>query len=91
MSPRIELEFKENSQYQEGTISKIYQRPDKSHFQERKDLENLVNMASLVHKFLLKQADIDQILKIIHQNTQGYTLTYDNKRNTGRISSQLIL
>ena len=30
-SSRIDLEFKENSPYQEGIISKEYQRPDKSY------------------------------------------------------------
>ena len=65
MSPEIDLEFKENSPYQEGIISKTYQRPDKSYFQELKELENLINMCRLVQKFLLKQADIDKILKII--------------------------
>ena len=28
-SPKIDIEFKENSPYQEGIISKAYQRPDK--------------------------------------------------------------
>ena len=28
VSPTIDLEFKENSPYQEGIISKTYQRPD---------------------------------------------------------------
>ena len=36
-SPRIDLEFEENSLYQEGIISKAYQRPDKSYFQELKN------------------------------------------------------
>ena len=62
-SPRIDLEFKENSPYQEGIISKTYQRPDKSYFQEPNELENLVNTGRLVQKFLPKQADIDKILK----------------------------
>ena len=47
-SPRIDLEFNENSLYQEGIISETYQRPDKSYFQELKVLENLVNMGRLV-------------------------------------------
>ena len=34
VSLRIELEFEKNSPYQEGIISKTYQRPDKSYFQE---------------------------------------------------------
>ena len=65
MSPRIDLEFEENSPYQQGIIFKIYQRPDKSYFQELKELENLVNAGRLVQKFLPKQADIDKILQII--------------------------
>ena len=47
-SPRIDMAFEENSPYQEGIISKTYQRPDKSYFQEPKELENLVNMGRLV-------------------------------------------
>ena len=46
-------------------ISETYQRSDKSYFQELQELENLVNMGRLVQKFLLKQTDIDKILKII--------------------------
>ena len=67
VSPRIDLENKENSPYQEGVISETYQMPDKSYFEEPKDLENLVNMGRLVQKFLSKQADIDKILKIIQR------------------------
>ena len=65
MSPRIDLKFEEKSPYLEGIIAKTYQRPDKSYFQEQLELENLVNMGRLIQKFLLKQADIDKILKII--------------------------
>ena len=63
--PKIDIEFEENSPHQEGIISEFYQRPDKSYFQEPKDLESLVNTSKLVQKFLPKQADIDKILKII--------------------------
>ena len=71
-SPRIDLEFKGNSLYQEGIISKTYQRPDKSYFQELQELENLVNTCRLVQKFLPKQADIDKILEIIqHKILKG--------------------
>ena len=31
--PKIDIEFEENSPYQEGIISEAYQRPDKSYFQ----------------------------------------------------------
>ena len=63
--PKIDLEFEENSPYQEGIISETYQRPDKSYFQEPRELESLVNTGRLVQKFLQKQADIDKILKVI--------------------------
>ena len=58
---KIDIEFEENSPYQEGIISKIYQRPDESYFQEPEELESLVNTGRLVQKFLPKQADIDKI------------------------------
>ena len=61
------MEFEENSPYQEGVTSETYQRPDKSYFQEPKELENLVNTGKLVQRFLPKQAGIDEILKIIQQ------------------------
>ena len=59
------MDIEENSPYQEGVISETYQRPDRSYFQEPPDLESLINTGKLVQKFLLKQAGIDEILKII--------------------------
>ena len=71
-SPRIDLEFEENLPYQEGIISETYQRPNKLYFQEPKELENLLNMRRLMQKFLLKQTDIDKILKFIqHKVLKG--------------------
>ena len=61
----INLDFEENSPFQEGVISEAYQRPDKSLFQEPKELNNLVITGNLLQKFLPKQADIDKILKLI--------------------------
>ena len=52
--PKIDIKFEENSLYHEGIISKAYQRPDKSYFQEPKELESLVNTGRLVQKFLPK-------------------------------------
>ena len=60
----IDVDFEENSPHQEGIISELYQRPNKTYFHELKDLESLVNTSNLVQKFLPKQADIDKILKI---------------------------
>ena len=33
---KIDIEFEENSPHQEGIISEVYQRPDKSYFQNQK-------------------------------------------------------
>ena len=67
INPDINLDFEENSPFQEGIISEAYQRPDKSFFQEPKELNDLVNTNNLIQKFLPKQADIDKILKVIQR------------------------
>ena len=64
---KIDIKFEENSPHQGGIISEFYQRPNKSYFQEPKDLKSLVNTCNLVQKFLPKQADIDKILKVIQR------------------------
>ena len=63
--PKIDIEFAGNTLYQQGFISKAYQRPDKSYFQEPRELVSLLNTGRLVQKFLPKHADIDKILKVI--------------------------
>ena len=65
--PKIDIEFEENSPHQEGIILEVYQTPNKSYFQEPKDLDSLINTCNLVQKFLPKQADIDKILKVIQR------------------------
>ena len=44
----IKMDFEENSPYQEGVISEIYQRPDKSYFQEPLEMDCLINTGKLV-------------------------------------------
>ena len=63
----INFDFEENSPFQEGVTSETFQRPDKSFFQEPKELGDLVDKENLVHKYLPKQKDIDKILKIIQR------------------------
>ena len=63
----INFDFEENSPFREGVISKTFQRPDKSFFQEPKELGNLINKGNLVHKYLPKQKEIDKILEIIQR------------------------
>ena len=49
----VNLDFEENSPFQEGVISEAYQRPKKMFFQEPQELNNLVNTSNLVQKFLI--------------------------------------
>ena len=59
------IDFKENSPYQEGIISEMHGRHDKSYIQESSELKDLIDTTKLVQKFMPKQADIDKILDII--------------------------
>ena len=67
INPDINLDFEENSLFQEGVISDMFQRLDKIFFQDQKELDDLINMGNLVQKFLPKQADVDKILKVIQR------------------------
>ena len=62
-SSKVEIE--ENSPFQENIISKVYERPDKSYFQEPIELKDLVDTKNIVQRFLLKHTDIDKILEVI--------------------------
>ena len=59
------IDFEENSPYQEGIISETYERQDKSYFKDPSELKDLIDTTKLVQKFLPKQTDIDKILDII--------------------------
>ena len=63
----INRDIEENSPYQEGMISEIYQRPQKSQLVDPPELTDLVNTEKIVQKYLPKQADIDKILKVIQR------------------------
>ena len=63
----INKDFEENSPYQEGIISEIYQRPDKSQLVDPPELIGLVDTERIVQKYLPKQTDIDRILKVIQR------------------------
>ena len=66
-NPNINLDFEENSMFQEGVMSETFQRPDKSFLQNPRDLVDLVNKENLIHNFLPKQTDIDKILEVIQR------------------------
>ena len=65
--PNINLDFEENTPFQEGIMSETFQRPDESFFQNPKELGDLINKENLVHNFLPKQTDIDKILEVIQR------------------------
>ena len=48
-------------------ISEMYQMPDKLYFQQPQELDSVINTGKLVQKFLLKEADMDKILKMIQR------------------------
>ena len=52
----INEEIEENFQYQEGIISQIYQRPDKSQFPEPPELADLIHTNIIVQRYLPKRA-----------------------------------
>ena len=55
------IEIEENSPFQEGIISEIYERPDNSYVQEPQELKDLIDTTKLIQKYLPKQTDIDKI------------------------------
>ena len=63
----INQDFEENSPYQEGIISEIYKRPEKSQLVEPPELADLVNTDKVVQRYLPRQTDIDKILKVIQR------------------------
>ena len=67
INPDINLDFEENSPFQEGVISETFQRLDKSFFQDPKELKDLINTGNLIQNFLPKQTTIDKILKVIQR------------------------
>ena len=66
-NPNINLDFEENSPFQEGIMSETFQRLHKSFFQNPKELGEIINKENLIHKYLPKQTDIDKILEVIQR------------------------
>ena len=63
----INLDIEENSPFQEGMISDLVQRLDKSFFQNPKRLEDIMDTNNLMQRFLPKQMDIDKLLHIFQR------------------------
>ena len=67
INPNINFNFEEISPFQEGIMSEMFQRLDKSFFQEPKELGDLINKGKFIHKYLPKQTYIGKILEIIQR------------------------
>ena len=65
IGPTPNIEFEENSPYQEGIISETYINQDQSYFEKPQELINLVNTSKLVQEYLPRQTDIDKMLDVI--------------------------
>ena len=48
-------------------MSETFHRPDKSFFQNPKELGDLIDKGNFIHKYLPKQMDIDKILEVIQR------------------------
>ena len=53
--------------YFEGVMSETFQRPDKSFFQNPKELGDIIDKGNFIHKYLPKQMDIDKMLEVIQR------------------------
>ena len=84
-SSKIEIE--ENLPYQESIISEVYERPDKSYFQELIELKDLIDTNNIVQCFLPKQTDIDKILEIIRKKVLTGTHLRIKEIQAGYLSS----
>ena len=81
----INRDIEENSPYQEGIISEIYQRPHKTQLMDPPELTDLVNTERIVQKYLPKQADIDKILSHTKKSVKRNTSSHNHKRDPSRI------
>ena len=87
MKTEVNLDIEEDLPFQEGVISKLIQRPDKSFFQNPKKLEDIINPDNLVHIFLPKQADIDKILNVIQRKVLKNThLPIEKKKKSKQVT-----
>ena len=59
------MDIEEKSPFQENIISKIYEKSDKSYFQEPMELKDLVDIKH--YTMIFAKTDIDKILEIIRK------------------------
>ena len=82
----INKDFEENSLYQEGIISAIYQRPDKSQLVEPPELTDLVNSNNIVQKIFAQANSYRQDLENYSKKSiERHPSPCHNKRDTSVI------
>ena len=83
----INKDFEENSPYQEGIISEIYQRPDRSQLVEPPELVDMIDTNKIVQKYLPKTDRHRQNFgSYLKKGIERYSPPSYSKGNTGRIS-----
>ena len=76
------MDIEENSPFQENIISEIYERPNKSYFQEPIELKDLIYTRNIIQWFLPKQTDIEKIPEIIKKKVlKGTHSPLNDKRH----------
>ena len=85
------IDFEENSPYQEGIISKTYERPDKSYFKEPSEFKDL-GYYQISTKISTKTNRYRQDLRHYKEkSTKRNTFTHYNQRNSSRLFNQSLL
>ena len=84
INPDINLDFEENSPFQEGVISEMFQRPDKSFFQDPKGLSDLIKRYSNSNVFT-KTGRYRQNKVIQRKVLKGTHLLVEKKGNSSWI------
>ena len=83
MDRKVEIE--ENSPFQEGIISDIYERPDNSYMLELQELTDLIDTTKLIQKYLPKQMDRQDSRHYKKKSFEGNALTTYGQRDPSRI------
>ena len=82
------VDVEENSPFQEGIISEIYERLDTSYVQEPHELKDLIDTTKVIQKFLLgTNGHCQDSRHYKEKGFKGYAyLTTHHQRNSSRLS-----
>ena len=81
----INRDIEENSPYQEGIISEVYQRPHNSQLVDPPELTDLVNTEKIIQNFFTKTGRYRLNFKShSKKSVKGNTSSYNHKRDPSR-------